>query len=113
MLEVAVIMDSQGIVRHWTLLAQRLFGYSPKQAVGRSLGDLIVPERARPFHEAGLRRYAETREPHCVGQLVELDAIHGLGHKVPIQLQIQPREENGQLFFDAHMASRPNPQPAN
>lgn len=102
-MEVAVIMDSQGLVHHWSALAQRLFGYSAKQAQGRSLGDLIVPERARPFHEAGLRRYAETREPHCVGQVVQLNAIHGRGHEVGIKLQILPREENGQLYFDAHM----------
>lgn len=106
MLELAVVMDSQGRVCRWTSLAQRLFGYTPHQARGKSLGELIVPPPARPFHEAGLRRYAETREAHCVGQLVEIEALHGRGHAVPIQMKILPREENGQLFFEAHIAAR-------
>lgn len=87
-------------------MAQRLFGYTAEQAAGNSLGDLIVPPRVRPFHEAGLRRYAETREAHCLGQLVEVEALHSHGQVVPIQMKIEPREENGQLFFDAHIALR-------
>ncbi len=106
MLQVAVVMDSQGLVRHWSSLAQELFGYPADQALGKSLGDLIVPARARPFHEAGLRRYAQTREPHCVGQLVEIEALHSQGHGVAIQMKIVPREESGQLFFDAHIDAR-------
>lgn len=106
MLQVAVVMDSQGLVRHWSSLAESLFGYSAEQALGKSLGDLIVPVRARPFHEAGLRRYAQTREPHCLGQLVEIEALHLRGHGVAIQMRIEPREEKGHLFFDAHVAAR-------
>ena len=106
MLPVAVTMDSQGLVCEWTSLAQQLFGYSRSQALGKSLGDLIVPPEARPFHEAGLRRYAATREAHCLGQRVDIDALHGKGHVVPIQLQITPREVEGKLFFDACIAAR-------
>lgn len=106
MLQVAVVMDSQGLVLHWSALAQTLFGYPADEALGKSLGDLIVPPRARPYHEAGLRRYADTREPHCVGQLVEIEALHRRGHKLPIYLKIEPREENGQLFFEALIAAR-------
>lgn len=97
-------MDSQGKVCSWSSLAQRLFGYTRQQALGQSLGDLIVPPQARPFHEAGLRRYVETRQAHCLGQPVQLQALHGRGHAVPILLQILPREDNGQLFFEAHIA---------
>lgn len=103
MLELAVTMDSEGLVREWSSTAQELFGYSSEQAVGRSLGDLIVPPPMRPYHEAGLKRYVDTREPHCVGFVVEIDALHQEGHSVPIQLQIVPKEENNELRFEAHM----------
>lgn len=104
MLPVAVTLDSQGLVCRWTSLAQRLFGYSEQQALGQSLGQLIVPLAVRPFHEAGLRRYVETRQAHCLGQLVEIDALHGRGHTVPIQMKIVPREQDGALYFDACIA---------
>lgn len=105
-MEVAVIMDSDGMVVSWTPLARKMFGYQAEEAERASLGELIVPEAFRPFHEAGLRRYVQTREPHCVGHLVEIEALHKEGHSVPVQMKIVPREEGEALFFDALMASR-------
>lgn len=106
-LSLAVTMDSQGMVRDWTPSAQELFGYTPEQALGRSLGDLIVPADMRPYHEMGLRRYVQTREPHCVGYLVEIEAVHREGHSVPIQMKILPREEGEELFLEAHISGSP------
>lgn len=102
-LALALTMDSQGVVRDWAAPAEALFGYTPEQAVGRLLGDLIVPADMRPYHEMGLRRYVQTREPHCVGYLVEIEAVHREGHPVPIQMKILPREEGEELFLEAHI----------
>ena len=76
MLELAVTMDSEGMVTEWSPVAEGLFGYGHDEAVGRSLGTLIVPEEFRPYHEMGLRRYAQTREAHCVGFVVDIEAVH-------------------------------------
>lgn len=105
MLQPAVVMDSQGQVREWTPLAETLFGYSAEAAVGRSLGDLIVPEAMRPYHEIGFRRYVQTREAHCVGFQVEIEAVHQDGRLVPIVLKIVPRESEGELLFEAQVAA--------
>ena len=99
-----VTMDSQGIVQEWTERAETLFGYSAEKAVGSSLGDLIVPAPMRPYHEMGLRRYVETRAPHCVGFVVEIAALHAEGHGVPIQLKIVPREVGRELVCEAHIS---------
>lgn len=104
MLELAVTMDSEGMVTEWSPVAEGLFGYGHDEAVGRSLGTLIVPEEFRPYHEMGLRRYAQTREAHCVGFVVDIEAVHQQGHAVPIQMKILPREVDEQLFFEAHIA---------
>jgi len=50
-----VFADAEGVIRHWSRGAERLFGYTAAEAVGRSL-DLIVPERFRDRHWAGFRR---------------------------------------------------------
>lgn len=99
-------MTSAGLVEEWNPLAQELFGYSSEYARGQSLGELIVPEPMRPYHEMGLRRYVQTRDPHCIGSVMEVEALHQEGHPVPIHLQILPRDTDGALFFEAHMAAR-------
>lgn len=99
-------MDSLGRVVNWDATAEQLFGYAAREAVGRLLGDLIVPPEIRPFHEAGLARYVATREGHSVGRLFELEALHQAGHTVSIALLVRPKEMDGQLFFEAQIRSR-------
>jgi len=103
MLVLTVVMDSLGKVSQWTSRAEKLFGFTEKEAVGRSLGELIVPEAMRPYHEMGLRRYTATRDPHCVGFPVEVDALHRNGKTVPIEMVILPKEVGEELFFEAHV----------
>ena len=55
----AVMADPEGIIRHWSSGAERLFGYAPEEAIGRSL-DLIVPPDFRERHWRGLRHAAAT-----------------------------------------------------
>jgi PAS domain S-box-containing protein len=99
-------MDSQGQVVEWDSTAEDLFGYRSGEAVGRRLGDLIVPPEIRPFHEAGLARYVATREGHSVNRVFELEALHQAGHTVSIALMVRPKEVDGQLFFEAQIRSR-------
>ncbi|MDQ4008108.1 MAG: PAS domain-containing protein, partial [Actinomycetota bacterium] len=54
-----VSADSQGRVVDWSSQAERLFGWTREQAMGLELGGLIVPERYREQHRAGLAAAAE------------------------------------------------------
>jgi PAS domain S-box-containing protein len=47
--DAIVAADSGGIIRFWNPGAERIFGYSRDEALGRSL-DLIVPERLQQRH---------------------------------------------------------------
>lgn len=49
-----VISDAEGLIRHWSPGAEQLFGYSDREAEGRSL-DLIVPAAHRERHWNGFR----------------------------------------------------------
>ncbi len=41
--EAVVCADTDGVIRSWNPAAERLFGYSPVEAIGKSNFDLIVP----------------------------------------------------------------------
>lgn len=103
MLKLAVVMNAQGVIEAWTLLAEELFGFSAEEALGKPLGDLIVPEAMRPYHEMGFKRYVQTREAHCVGFAVEIEALHKDGRLIPIEMKILPTEDTEELLFQAHI----------
>jgi PAS domain-containing protein len=57
--DAIIAADREGIIHFWNSSAGRLFGYSPDEAISRSL-DFIIPERLRQRHWDGYRRVMET-----------------------------------------------------
>ena len=54
-----VLADPDGVIQHWDAGAEKLFGYSPEEAISQSL-DLIVPPEFRDRHWAGFRNAIST-----------------------------------------------------
>ncbi len=48
-----------------------MFGWSPGEVLGRSM-ELLMPERYREAHRAGLARYGATGDGRVLGRTVEL-----------------------------------------
>ena len=62
--------DAADRITHWTRSAERLFGYSASEAIGRSLGELLGFTVAQPGDELGTNRRSEgradvARSGHC------------------------------------------------
>jgi PAS domain S-box-containing protein len=87
-LDCVVGMDHEGTVVEFNEAAERLFGYSRDEAVGRELAELIVPDHLRDRHREGLRRYLETGEKVVIGQRIELPALRKGGRIVPVELTV-------------------------
>lgn len=62
-----VVADTAGTIQLWSRGAEKLFGYSAAEAMGRSL-DLIVAEPFREHHWAGFWRAMETGTAKAEGQ---------------------------------------------
>ena len=85
--DAVVIADAEGAIRFWNDAAQRVFGWSAADAVGRSL-DLIIPERQRDRHWTGYRRTMATGETKYGDQLLEVPALHRDGRKLSIAFTV-------------------------
>jgi PAS domain S-box-containing protein len=87
-LDCIITMDAHGVVIEFNAAAERTFGYTKAQAIGRPLADLIIPERFRHAHAAGLARYLATGEAHLLGKIVELTAMRSDGSELPVEVAI-------------------------
>jgi len=98
-LDAVIVVDEQGRVVTMNASAETTFGYSKSEALGCSIGNLIVPERHRDAHEAGMARYRSTGVPHVLGRRVEMDARRKDGTIIPVELAItEVRLPDGRYF---------------
>ena len=57
--DAVIATDREGRITFWNPGAERIFGFTAREASGQSL-DLIIPENLRARHWAGFRRTMET-----------------------------------------------------
>jgi PAS domain S-box-containing protein len=84
----------------WNEGARRTFGYEVEEVLGKSL-TLLIPERYREAHVAGLQRYLANGEARVVGKTVELEAVGKDGAEFPIELSLAAWRSYGEVFFTA------------
>ena len=99
-----VAIDSAGKVTAWNAQAERTFGWSHDEILGRHLATTIIPPAYRDAHNRGMRRFHETGEAPVVDQRLELTALHRSGREFPVELTVTSpmRAENG-FFFGAFL----------
>jgi PAS domain S-box-containing protein len=98
-LDCIVSMDHNGRVVEFNAAAERTFGYSADEAVGREMAQLIIPPSLRDGHRAGLRRYLETGEGPVLGHRLEITGMRADGREFPVELTITRIELDGPPMF--------------
>jgi len=97
----AVSMDDQGLVTYWNPSAERIFGVARDEAVGRPISELIIPERFRAAHDAGLQRFLATGVGPVLDQRIEIAALGPDGSEFPIDLTISALKDGERWSFHA------------
>ena len=94
-----VQIDEHGRILEWNPRAEATFGWSRLEAIGRILGDLIVPLAYRARHQDGLARYLRTGESTILGKRIELDALRKDGREIKVELAVTGlRRKSGHVF---------------
>ena len=102
-LDCVIVVDEAGRVVEFNAAAEETFGYRRDEAVGRLIGDLIIPADMRPRHNAGMARYLATGVPHLLGRRVEFPSMRRDGTRVPVELTITEVRLPERRLFTAHM----------
>ena len=97
--DAIVAADRDGVIGFWNPGAERLFGYTADEAMGRSL-DLIVPERLRARHWEGYARVMATGQSrYGEADVLAVPALRKDGGTVSVEFTIVPlRDQAGSLI---------------
>jgi len=85
--DAVVVTDGAGAIILWNPGAERMFGYTEREALGASL-DLIIPERMRQRHWDGYHQTMRTGETKYGTTLLRVPATHRDGSSLSIAFSV-------------------------
>ncbi|RJR23079.1 MAG: PAS domain S-box protein [Nitrospiraceae bacterium] len=96
--DAIISIDSRGSIVLWNRGAEKIFGHTAEEAVGRPL-TLIIPDSLRITHTEGLSRVISEGKPKLIGNTVEIVGLRKNGSTFPIELSLAKWKSREGLFF--------------
>ena len=96
--DAMIVIDERGIIRSFSLAAERLFGYAAADALGKNI-KLLMPSPYRENHDGYLDRYLRTGEKRIIGVGRVVVGERRDGSTFPMELAVGEMRSSNQRFF--------------
>ena len=87
-LDAILTIDHRGTITEFNRAAEKMFGYSRAEAMGREMAQLIIPENQRDAHREELGRTVGTEESRIESRRLEMTAMRRDGTEFPVEIII-------------------------
>jgi len=88
LLDALVMGEGRGRFTHWSRAAERIFGYTEKEAREIHLHNLLPPEALAAVGAVDIEHFGATGESALSGRIVEVTARRKDGSEVPVELSV-------------------------
>ena len=96
-------MDPDGSITVWNRQAERTFGWTAAEVMGRRWSDTVVAPAHRQTDAQAGEHSLTTAEGLPLNQAIELVAVHRDGHEFPVEATVWPVRVRGASSFNAFM----------
>ncbi len=96
--DAIVTMSADGRILSFNRSAEHIFGYTAAELIGKPV-TVLMPERFREQHVAGLRQYLTTGEARVIGRTVELAGLRRDGDEFSLELSLAVVRQGSTTFF--------------
>ncbi len=96
--DAIITIDQRGIIETFAGSAERIFGYSAAEIVGKNV-NMLMPEPHASQHDAYIRKYLETGETRIIGIGRETVARRRGGEEFPVALAVVESLIRGRRVF--------------
>ena len=87
-LDAIIAIDRRNRITEFNPAAERVFGWSCADVLGRDVREVLIPHEFRERHGRGLARHLATGEVTLLDQRIELVALRSDGSRFPIELTV-------------------------
>ncbi|UHD15156.1 putative bifunctional diguanylate cyclase/phosphodiesterase [Thiocapsa bogorovii] len=96
--DAIVLIDRQGRILRWNQAAERIFGHSSDEIMGRDVHCLLAPPGTRTDALVAMQRFESTGEGAALGRTLELKGVHRDGGPIPVELSLSSVKVAGRWF---------------
>lgn len=96
--DAIIVIDHCGLIESYSSAAQRLFGFTAEEAVGRNVS-MLMPSPYRERHDGYLRHYLDTGERRIIGIGRVVVGQRKDGTTFPMELAVGEVMANGRRLF--------------
>ncbi len=94
--DAIIMMGADQRISLWNDAAERIFGYTAAEAIGKNLHAMIVPAPAQSSFAHAFPKFQTTGKGPAVGKLIEVSALRKGGEEFPVELSVSATRLNGQ-----------------
>jgi two-component system sensor kinase FixL len=96
--DAIIVIDAHGTIEAFNRAAERLFGYTPEEALGRNV-DMLMPSPYHEEHGTYLARYLATGRARIIGVGREVKGLRKDGTAFPLHLSVGEMVVQGERKF--------------
>jgi protein-histidine pros-kinase len=85
--DAIIIVNSEGLILQTNTQAEKIFGYSGKELIGKSV-DILIPERFRKSHDEHLKSFIAEPRIRLMGSELELYGLRKDGTEFPVDIAL-------------------------
>jgi len=98
--DAIITVDSKGIIVGWNKGAERTFGYTEAEIMGRSM-NTIIPSSYHEIHSEGMQNLAKGGKSNVVGATVKSSGVDKSGKEIPLEFTLAEWRTGTGKFFTA------------
>ncbi|MBF0183799.1 MAG: PAS domain S-box protein [Magnetococcales bacterium] len=102
-MDAIISIDEESRILEFNPAAERIFGFTRREVLGKDVTDTIIPLELRDRHRQGMARYLATGEKKVINRAIEQIAIDAKGNRLPVDLSITVVSDQSATFFTAFL----------
>jgi PAS domain S-box-containing protein len=99
--DALIVINDEGNIIRWNPQAEKIFGWSIMEVMGKPMHSLIIPEKYRESHVKGFHNFLITGEGPIINKTIEITALNKKNVEFDVELTVSPATILGKYIFIA------------
>ncbi|MNX68903.1 Sporulation kinase E [compost metagenome] len=88
--DALIVINDEGHILRWNPQAEKIFGWSLGEVLGKPMHSMIIPEQYKESHSKGFQNFLKTGEGPIINKTIEITALNKKNIEFDIELTVSP-----------------------